>query len=356
MKIIHAADLHLEGGYNKLTPEKNRLMREEGLLVFSQLIDVAVSEKAAIVLIAGDLFDKLSVRVSTKKFVLQAIESHPEIEFFYCLGNHDHRLSFENHPKNLHIFSVEFEKFDLGEVVIGGSSVLKFSRRDLVQKINFDAEKINILMLHAQIFSAGKEDCLSFDVKDLSGKNIDYLALGHVHSRLNGKIDDRGEWVYSGNGGQRGFGQDKRGYVVIDISNNKISWQRHNFNLPRQFVELNVDISSADSYNDIKALIINQLKNINKDDLVRVNLIGECDETLEKQGELLIREVGKEFFHFEIVDSTKLKIDIESLKKESLSLKAEIINLIYASELSDDQKDDCAKIAVRALRGEEVDV
>lgn len=358
MKILHVADLHLEGGYNRVGSEKNKLLKAEGLDYFSQVLGIAESEHASAVLLCGDLFDRLSVRVSFRKEITNQIAAHPDIKFFYCLGNHDHKLLFEDEkPDNLIIFSTDFEKYDLGEVVIGGSSVLKFSRRDFIDKIDFDKNRLNILMLHAYLSSTSYDDCLSFEVKELKNKNIDYLALGHIHTRSDGKIDERGVWVYSGNGGKYGFGNYPKGCVILTIENGKISWERRDFVSKRNFVDAYVDISACQDSKDIEAAIKNTLKNCSHNDLVRVFLKGEYDEDIYKNIQYLIEKLSDDYFYFDIRDDSKLRIDIERLKNETLSLKAELIKLVLdRQDLTDEEKEKCIKLGISALRGEEVEV
>ena len=95
MKIIHVSDLHLDGGYNLVGSDKNRILRDESLQLFSELVNFAKENGVSAVLICGDLFDKMSVRKSTFKFITDEINSAEGITFFYCLGNHDHELLFE---------------------------------------------------------------------------------------------------------------------------------------------------------------------------------------------------------------------------------------------------------------------
>lgn len=357
MKIIHVADLHLEGGYKKVSGDKNKLLRDEGLQLFANLISFANKEKVDVILICGDLFDKLSVRKSTLKFVVDQIKSVPNIRFFYCLGNHDNKKLFEDDlPQNLYIFPVGFSKIDLGDVSIGGNSVIKYEEQNFVDSINFDKDKINIFMLHAFLSGAHDNDCLSFDVKDLKNKNIDYLALGHIHKRQNGRIDDRGEWVYSGNFGDYLFGDFPKGFVLIEIVNKKIIWRRIDLICKRKFFEFYVDLSDCQSFLDLKNKIKNQVLSASCDDFVRLYLTGEYEEGFEKKVDYIFSEFNDKFFYFDIVDESKIKIDVEKLKKETLSLKAEFIKLVYDSDLPEMDKQKIVKVGISALLNEEVEL
>lgn len=337
--------------------EKNKILKEEGLSFFEQVVEIAKKENVSAVLVCGDLFDKLIVRKSIMKFVSDKISSCPEIKFFYCLGNHDHKLLFEeNRPDNLIVFPAEFTKYDLGEVVIGGNSVVKYVKSDFARSVDFDKDRLNILMLHAYLANATYDDCLTFEVKDLKGRNVDYLALGHVHTRMEGKIDERGEWVYAGNGGKYGFGNYPCGYVMIEVKEGKLSWQRRDFELKRNFFEEYIDISSCENVSDIKRLISERTQKIGKDNLLRIVLCGECEEGLEKHLQILEEQFSEKFFYFEISDKTKIKIDLQKIAAETLSLKAEMIKLICSSNLSDEDKAVCIKAGLSALRGEEVEI
>lgn len=358
MKIIHVSDFHLEGGYNRVGNEKNKLLREESLQLFAGMIEYAQQNGVSVIMICGDLFDKLVVRKSTFKFVTECIRSAPQIRFFYCLGNHDHESMFdEDIPKNLTIFPVEFEKYDLGEVVIGGSSVIKYSRNDFVKSIQFDPDRLNIMMLHAYLSASKFDDCLTFEVKDIRNKNIDYLALGHIHKRMNGKIDDRGEWVYAGNGAEYGFGDYPRGFVLIEIVDGKLAWRRVNFAVKRNFLDVYVQLDDIQNYKALESKVEEALKSISQDDCVRVFLKGECDEDLDKRLDLLKEKFESRFFYFDIRDESKIRIDVEKCRLEKLSLKAEMINLIMDEpDLSDHDKQQYIKIGIQALRGEEVEI
>lgn len=59
VKLLHAADLHLDSAFSALPPEKAAQRRAEQRLVLERL--TALSEGCAAVLLAGDLFDSARV-------------------------------------------------------------------------------------------------------------------------------------------------------------------------------------------------------------------------------------------------------------------------------------------------------
>ena len=64
VKLLHAADLHLDSAFSALPPEKAAQRRAEQRLVLERL--TALSEGCAAVLLAGDLFDSARVYRDTR--------------------------------------------------------------------------------------------------------------------------------------------------------------------------------------------------------------------------------------------------------------------------------------------------
>ena len=54
----------------------------------------------------------------------------------------------------------------------------------------------------------------------LKNKNIDYLALGHIHGYKEAPLDGRGKYCYPGCLEGRGFDEcGKKGFVLLNIEN-----------------------------------------------------------------------------------------------------------------------------------------
>ena len=68
VKLLHAADLHLDSAFSALPPEKAVQRRAEQRLVLERL--TALSEGCAAVLLAGDLFDSARVYRDTLEALL----------------------------------------------------------------------------------------------------------------------------------------------------------------------------------------------------------------------------------------------------------------------------------------------
>ena len=86
VKLLHAADLHLDSAFSALPPEKAAQRRAEQRLVLERL--TALSEGCAAVLLAGDLFDSARVYRDTLE-ALRAALAACRCPVFIAPGNHD---------------------------------------------------------------------------------------------------------------------------------------------------------------------------------------------------------------------------------------------------------------------------
>lgn len=61
MKILHTGDIHLDSPFAGLSPDAARQRRSDLRAAFSDMIAFARQQAVDLVLIAGDLFDKIYV-------------------------------------------------------------------------------------------------------------------------------------------------------------------------------------------------------------------------------------------------------------------------------------------------------
>ena len=363
MKILHCSDLHLESAYNVVSKEYYRQLKDEALEIFSYLCNYVKENEIEAVVICGDLFDGTNVRKSAIKFVYQQVEALPNVSFYYVQGNHDAKLNFNipEKPENFVLIGEQFMRFDVDDrVSIGGVTLSKQNVDTFYNDIEFEEKRFNIFMLHADT-EFGNHDPTQFsnvDINLLKGKNINYLALGHIHKRSEGKLDDRGIYCNSGNCGNYGFGEEsERGFVVIDIQDKTINVARHIVPLKRNFIVISVDISKFSSEKIFDEAIARVLMNQRREDFVRVKLVGYFDESFDKKIDYLTSKYKDRFFYFDIRDESKLNIDLQKIKEEKLSLKYEFLTQVFSKEdLTEEIKNKIAYAGIQALRGEDITV
>lgn len=195
-QFIHTADIHLD------SPLRG-LMRFEGAPVeriqtatrqaFRNLVQLAIDERVAFVLIAGDLWDCDWPDSAPGLFFIQqaARLGKAGIPIFAVKGNHDAESkltsAIRHWPANVTFFShkkphtVLLEKYN---VAIHGQS---YAQQQVTQDLsaNYPAPitgAFNIGVLHTCLEDGGT-DYAPTSIANLVARGYDYWALGHVHDR-----------------------------------------------------------------------------------------------------------------------------------------------------------------------------
>jgi len=196
-KFIHAADVHLDSplrGLSRYESAPVESIRNACRRAFENLVEFAITEKVAFVLLAGDFYDGDWKDYSTGIFLSKQMGrlGQHNIAVFAVAGNHDatNRMTKAlDSPANMRILSerkAEKIKLDDLAVVIHGRS---FGPQHVDENLaaTFDtAEKgmFNIGLLHTSL--DGREGHAVYapcTVNDLRSKGYQYWALGHVHQQ-----------------------------------------------------------------------------------------------------------------------------------------------------------------------------
>ena len=204
IKILHTADVHLD------SPLRSLALRNAGLretvaaasrAAFSQMIDRALSEEVAAILISGDLFDGRERTARTGAFLLAELDRLAEagIQVYYIKGNHDAENPITGTldlPQHVHVFDARGGKHQLAEDVWihGVSFAESHAPESLLPRFKAPvAGAVNIAMLHSSLAGAAGHDVYApCSVSDLAAMGFDYWALGHIHKR---QIHAEAPWV-----------------------------------------------------------------------------------------------------------------------------------------------------------------
>lgn len=196
-KFIHAADIHLDSplrGLSKYESAPVEAIRSACRRAFENLVDLAIKEKVAFVLLAGDLYDGDWKDYSTGIFLSRQVGRLAQhgIKVFAVAGNHDaaNRMTRAlDPPSNMKIFSagkVETIQLAALSVSIHGRS---FETQHVDENLAAgfcDAQKgmFNIGLLHTSL--DGREGHANYapcTLDDLRSKGYQYWALGHIHKQ-----------------------------------------------------------------------------------------------------------------------------------------------------------------------------
>ncbi len=196
-KFIHAADIHLDSplrGLSRYESAPAESIRGACRRAFENLVDLAIEEKVAFVLLAGDLYDGDWKDYSTGIFLSQQMGrlGQHNISVFAVAGNHDaaNRMTKAlDSPSNMKILStrkVETVKLDdLGVAIHGRSFGTQHVDENLAAGFGA-AEKglFNIGLFHTSL--DGREEHANYapcTMDDLRSKGYQYWALGHIHKQ-----------------------------------------------------------------------------------------------------------------------------------------------------------------------------
>ena len=195
MKLVHAADLHIDSplrGLGRYEGAPVRELRGATRRALENLVTMAIEERADAVLLAGDVFDGTWKDYSTGLFFVAQMARLREAKIPVALvrGNHDAMSSVVRAlrlPDNVRELSPRKpETIEIGPVVVHGQS---FSQRitteDLAARYPDRVPGVfNIGLLHTSIDGReGHEPYAPTTLETMRAKGYDYWALGHVHAR-----------------------------------------------------------------------------------------------------------------------------------------------------------------------------
>ena len=354
MRLIHCGDLHLDSKMEANLPAAQARERKAELLgTFERLAQWARAQKVDGVLIAGDLFDSRRVSAKTAGLVLDIMENTPEVEFFYLRGNHDEGRDIfggRKLPENVKTFGKEWTRYRREDVVIAGMEPDRENWAGMYDP-DLPEETANVVLLHGQEAATPGKDRIA--IPALRGRNIDYLALGHIHSYRMERLDDRGVWAYCGCLEGRGFDEcGRKGFVLLDIRPGRVRTAFVPF-AARQLHEVVVDISDCVTITQLQAAMADAAAEISADSMVKFTLVGTYTPETQKDLTYLSKALGRRFWFVKIKDESRFRIERGSYEHDA-SLKGAFIRLVMGSDKTEREKARIICAGLQALAGEEV--
>ena len=352
MKLIHCSDLHLDSKMEtNLTKEKARERNYEVFLSFKRLISYAKENGVKAVLIAGDMFDEKRVSANMLDMVFSEIEKAPEIEFFYLQGNHDEAFKGIKTIDNLKTFGNSWTYYDLDGVRVAGVEMSKDNCLTFYDELELNKEDTNIVMLHGQESSQAGHDLVCFN--KLKDKNIDYLALGHIHSYKCEALDMNGKYCYCGCLEGRGFDEcGEKGFVLLEVNGKRVESTFVPFS-KRILHEVELDITGFCTINEIISEAERKISEIDSKDLVKLVLTGTYTTDTNKDVDFLLKALEDRVYYLKVKDKSRLLIDAGDYKYDK-TLKGEFIRAVLASDKSDEDKERIIACGLAALKGEKI--
>lgn len=313
MRILHAADIHLDSAFTALSAEKARQRRRESREIVNALADLAQKECVDLVLLSGDLFDGEQVYPETIELLRNAL-ARIGCPVFIAPGNHDpfttqSPYARENWSGNVHIFrSEELSEVrleQLGCVVHGAAFTDRYRYTQVLD--GFSAPRdglIHLLCLHGAVNEPESMYC-GITRRQIENSGCAYLALGHIHQYSGVQMEGACVWVYPGCPEGRGFDEtDDKGVVIADISAGRVDVKF----VPlcrRRYRVLQVDVTNGSPV----AALERVMPSTAAEDICRVIFTGETDvQGIDLRA--LEEDLAYRFYALELRDETRVAQDI----------------------------------------------
>lgn len=238
-KFLHAADLHLDSPLRGLArdPEapagRIRRATRDALV---NLVDAALAERVAFVLLAGDLYDGDWRDWPTGQFLIAQLArlTAAGIRVVAISGNHDAASQMTRHlpwPAGATMLPTDrpatLDWEDLGVAVHGQG----FARRDVAENLARGYPpplpgRFNIGLLHTAAGRGGHENYAPCTPEQLAAHGYDYWALGHVHAR---EVVAEAPWiVFPGNIQGRDVNEaGAKGATLVTVTDGAIAGLAH---------------------------------------------------------------------------------------------------------------------------------
>ena len=304
MRLLHAADFHLDSPLSGLPGAKSALRRAELRELPGRLAALARDEGVELVLLPGDLFDGERVYPETVRALAQALRAMA-VPVFIAPGNHDYYhgrspYAAGDWPDNVHIFvQPELESVELpglGCVVHGCAFTAPHREDDPLAGFTAPEDgKLHLLCVHGEVGLAGNYAPIA--PKSLEGCGVPYAALGHIHAGVSGRAG-KTLWAYPGCPEGRGFdelGPKGVSIVTVDRSQAELRFVETG---RRQYRVETVDVDGF-------AAALTQGE---RPDFVRFLLTGESRDAPDLAALTALAE--PHFFHVELRDETTLPADL----------------------------------------------
>lgn len=309
LRILHAADLHLDSPFEGLGAEKARLRREEQRELPEKLRELVTEYDTDIVLLCGDLLDSADTYLETGaqlKRTLAAIN----VPVFITPGNHDYysahspyaRLHF---PENVHIFTkaaLECVELDELKVRVYGAAYTGKSCPPLLDGFHAETKDAytSLLCLHAEVGNPRSAYCPVTEAQ-LAESGLDYAAFGHIHKASG--LQKAGGTYYSWPGCPEGRGFDETGDRFVNlVTLDKDGCRLEQLSVAkRRYQILETDISSLST-------LLSSLPEDAAKDIYRIVLTGESEDTPDLRG--LYERLSERFFALQLCDRTHLRCEL----------------------------------------------
>jgi DNA repair exonuclease SbcCD nuclease subunit len=339
-KFLHAADIHLDSplrGLDRYPECPSEQVRGATRQALDNLVALAIDEKVAFVLIAGDLYDGDWKDHQTGLWLVGRMARLREagIHVYLIQGNHDaqnkmtRKLRFPENVASLSVDRPETRLLRDLDVAIHGQGFASMAVLDDLASHYPPAVSgcFNVAMLHTSINGReGHDRYAPCTVESLRTKNYGYWALGHIHKRET--LDQADATIaFSGNIQGRHIREEgPKGCLVVTVNERRVvstefraldvlRWETHR-----------VDASELTHADDVSQQFQEELPDLidQADDrflALRVEVIGETSghESIVSEMEQIAQDVRST-----AIDRGKGRVWVEKVKIRTRAPRASL--------------------------------
>lgn len=353
MKFVHIADMHFDKPFtileSKGLTEQRRIEQRNA---FNKMIDYILTNNIDYLFIAGDLYEHEYIRKSTIEYINNCFKKIQNTKIFITPGNHDPYINNSYYNKfnwnsNVKIFK-DLDKIELDGIKLYGYGFTDFYSKTVNLPQNLEKDKINILLMHADINGATSEIGEYNPILEsiLNESNFNYIALGHIHKRIN----KNNKIMYPGSMFSGGFDElGEHGMIIGEINLETRNIVTEFIKLDeKEFKKQNIDISNIYSNEEL----IEKLNELEKEESIYYEyvLIGN------KNFDININEILKQINNNNVIkikDISTIQLDLNEISKEK-TLKGifvkELLNDIKADKSNKDEIYKIIEIGLNAMK------
>jgi exonuclease SbcD len=318
IKILHAADLHLDSPFDGLTAKQAAMRRAEQRALLFRMAELCTENEIDLVLLSGDLLDSHSAYAETGEWLCRAL-AQMNVPVYIAPGNHDYisarsiftRLAF---PEHVHIFTsprIACAEVPGLPVRVWGAGFDDRYSPALLRGFSVPKEEgvIDLLCMHGELGNPeSRYNPISAD--ELARSGINYAALGHVHEYSGHRKAGNCHYAWPGCPEGRGFDETgEKGLIIAELDEHSASLRFVPLGGRRyEILRLNADVE------DLEGDILRLLPEDTSRDTYRIILGGACEEAPDIAA--LRRALEGRFFALQIRDETRIRRDIWARAEE----------------------------------------
>ncbi|HKY89124.1 MAG TPA: DNA repair exonuclease [Candidatus Limnocylindrales bacterium] len=322
VRLLHTADVHLGARYRDLGPSAAD-QRERQMTAFKASVELALSEKVDLFIVAGDLFDSNTQPRRSVEAVAGQLRRLADSGIAVALlpGTHDvydaasiYRAydlpALAGHGRDDAVVVLTpdrpAQRYARLELTVHGMCfATKRAPHSPLQGFRVapgDASRWHVGVIHGALAIPGRTDHdeVVFTAEEIAASGLDYLALGHWHSFQQGR-SRKVPWAYSGAPEPVALDQDQAGSVLLvtleaEGADKRVAIEQRRVGRTR-FVPLEMDLGEVTSQAALEEAIAAKA---DPDAVIDVRLRGVWREDLDLDTDELERALAARFLRVRV--------------------------------------------------------